>query len=252
MKTKLGLFIAALLVVVACENDLGKNSGTVDVVFSSSLTGLKSVNVVTVEFTDLVINVKEIKFKVDDDMKESGDYEYNDSVFEDVKMKGPFNIVVLKDKMPQTFALNNFEVPNAPFEKIEFKLDVNEGVANTDPMYNKSFYLKGTVNGVPFIMWHNKDEEFKIKLPESDVKTVDSNSLEFEISMQLGALLNSLSTLDMSKVADGNKNGIIEIGPNDTDGNSDYADKIVEFFKKSFKAASHEDDEDDDDEKDHD
>lgn len=247
-------FILSLLGIVtfmaACQKEESNKQGTVDVVFKASYSTMKSAPA-TIVFTDLTFNVKEIEFDVDDDELENGEFEFNDSVYSDVELDGPFEVIALKNGVVQEVALNNFTVPDAPFKEIEFKIDVNEALTSASPMHNKSLLLKGTINGVPFIMWHDKDEEFKYEFAEGSNTTVlNANSLEFTLNLQLGQMLAALANIDLSSATDGDKDGVIEIGPNDQDGNSDLADDIFKSFKESIKAESHEDDEDDSDEKD--
>ena len=49
----------------------------------------------------------------------------------------------------------------------------------------------------------------------------------------MSQFLSSLKQIDLNQALDGNKNGIIEIFPNDEDGNRDIADDLKDNIKET-------------------
>jgi hypothetical protein len=98
-------------------------------------------------------------------------------------------------------------------------------------MFNKSIEITGTINGTPFVFWHTIDEDFEIDYEDTNQNLViNNNSFDLVFNFDLNQVLSSV---DLSTAVDGDGDGLIEIGPNDTDGNRALANQIANSIEDS-------------------
>lgn len=222
---------ALALSVFACSDDAESPNSNVSMIAKASLgsgassAGSREESVVLDAFK---INIREIEFEYDMEIETENDAEEEalERMYEDVKLKGPFEIDLLSAEGAALDQLiTSTSIPNGNFEEIEFKLHKNENPQ--DAMYGRSVYASGTINGTPFVFWHNTDEEFEIDFEDvnRDIQ-LTGRSLQLIINFNLGRLFNPAMGVDVSRAIDRNENGIIEIDPNDTDGNGWLADLL--------------------------
>src|SRR5690625_7804491 len=84
--------------------------------------------------------------------------------------------------------------------------------------------LKGEIDGVPFVFWHDFDEEIEVDFEDSDQNLViDNNEIDIVINFDLNAVL---AMVDLTLATDNDGDGIITISPEDEDGNNDLAEAI--------------------------
>lgn len=209
------------LSTISCSND--DSQGGVAIKARASFTNPSAGKMASaLTLNSFVVNLKEIEFELDeshvDDSNDSSDdngfFDCND----DVKLKGPFKLDLLNLTAPLAFV----DIPNGKYEEVEFKMDKNE--VASDEMFGKSILMKGTIAGKPFIFWHNNEEEIEVDFEDlnQDVVVTDGT-----ITVNINFDLNkALSTIDFSTAKDGDNDGVIEIGPNDTDGNQSLANLI--------------------------
>jgi hypothetical protein len=211
-----------LMALVSCnkdENNAADGNAKISAKVLYSSTGKSSGRLSnTVVLNSFKINLKEIEFEFDgendDDSNDDGFYDGD----EDFKLNGPFELNLLN--APATITL--VDLPNGRYEEVEFKMDKNENASS--PMFNKSVEIKGTINGTPFVYWDDEDEEFEVDYDDQSKDiTVSNNSVDVVFEFDLNSLLASI---DFSSAKDGDGDGVIEIGPNDQDGNSSLADQI--------------------------
>ena len=139
---------------------------------------------------------------------------------DEFQLAGPFEINLLDD---DTTTIINVEIPIGEYEEVEFKMD-----RNTNPnsaLFQKSIMIKGTLNGMPMEFFHTFDEDFELDYEDAGQNLIidDSNNNEVTFNFDLNAVVNSVN---LDAATDGNNNGIIEISPNDTDGNTALANQI--------------------------
>jgi len=240
MKTP-NLFKAVIILLIAvfissCDNDDNSLKNQTAIKFEANnqttkSTPLKSTSAVEVNTESFKINIAEIEIEFDDNdpMFE------NDSVFSDYEFDGPFEIDLMKDGTPlETTILKNVELPEAAYEEIEFKFEESEN--SISDMYGKSIRVEGTIDGTPFIFW--SDEEIEVEIEFEELVHLDEASRAvLTVSFDLGTLFNpEASGIDITSATDSNENGIIEIYPEDPDGNSDLADLIWEKIEDIIDA----------------
>jgi hypothetical protein len=97
-------------------------------------------------------------------------------------------------------------------------------------LYNKSIQIKGTIGTTPFIFWHNVEEDFEIDYEDAGQNLIISdNTATIVFEFDLDAVL---ANVDLSSANDGNGDGLIEISPNDPDGNQGLANTIKDKIKE--------------------
>ncbi|MDI9256900.1 hypothetical protein [Flavobacterium sedimenticola] len=174
------------------------------------------------------INLKEIEFEFaegsdDDSMNDDDDGFFNgDDEFE---LNGPFELDILN----QNATVTTVTIPNGTYEEVEFEL--HRSTNANSPMFNKSIEVTGTINGTPFVFWHNVDEDFEIDYEDTNQNlVVNNNSYDIVFNFDLNQVL---SLVDLSTAVDGDGDGLIEIGPDDTDGNQALANQIANSIEDS-------------------
>ena len=223
--------------LVACGTDEASPNAEVTLVTraSSAMSTSAGARIGSgVELDEFKINIREIEFEFEEPEIEAETEAEEDSlenVYEDVKLKGPFEVSLLGEG-GSAFSqqLVTTHVPNAVYEEIEFKL--HKGEDESTPMYGKSVYASGTIDGKRFIFWHDTDEEFEIDFEDRNKNLqLNGQSLELIINFNLGLIFDSVNGVDISGAEDGNGDGTIEISPDDKDGNQDLADRLKDALE---------------------
>lgn len=188
----------------------------------------------TVTLNSFKINLKEIEFEIDDDFSKrdnfskgddfsTGDGFYGDD--DDIELRGPFELSLLN----ATTEITSLNIPNGVYKEVEFKMAKNTNSASS--MYNKSIEIKGSINGKPFEFWHNVEEDFEIDFEDTNQNlTINNNSATIYFDFDLTTAIKSI---DFSVATDEDGDGIIEINPNDNDGNRSLANLIKDKIKDS-------------------
>ena len=179
-----------------------------------------------IELSKFLINLEEIELEYDDIIND--DNFYNSE--EEIELKGPFELDLLS---PTPVVLTVVDAPNGRLEEIEFEFDKNEN--SSSELYEKSIKMEGTINAVPFVFWHDFEEELEVEFDDDQSNTVissDENSVV--INFDLTSVFDPTTGVDLSSAVDGNGDGVIEISPNDNDGNRDLAEAMKEQIKNQI------------------
>lgn len=223
--------------LAACGDDAESPNSNVSIIAKASVGSTTSSNsggrmLSGVVLDEFKINIREIEFEYEEpELESDAEEEAWESVYEDVKLKGPFEVNLLSESgAALNQLLTSTSIPNGNFEEIEFKLHKNEDT--NSPMYGKSVFASGSINGTPFIFWHNTDEEFEIDFEDVNKNiALRGQSLDVIINFNLGLLFDSVNGVDISGATDGNGDGVIEISPNDEDGNQELADILKDAIE---------------------
>ena len=231
-KIAISMFVFGLAgVFVACSNDddspgipdgEGRLAISAGATYNPMMSG-QGQKTTVVELSSFRVNFSEIELEYDGIIDEDNMYGSED----DIELKGPFEIELLSPT-PVTFA--NVLLPNGRLEEIEFEFEKNANPQST--LFNQSMRMEGTINGTPFVFWHDFEEEIEVEFEEGGEHTIilnDENGIT--IDFDLTTVLDATPTVDLSSAVDGNGNGIIEIGPNDTDGNQALAQAMKQAIK---------------------
>lgn len=239
MKRITVLSIAALtaLTFVSCEddnNDAGKSK--VQLVVKANTTPSVAKNTMKNSLANAIaiesfwVNIDEIEFDLTDEWEDK----LNDSIVEAQELKGPFLVNLMSPEALNGFSLGTAIIPDAVYEEVEFEFDRCLDVNNKE-MNNRSMYITGKINSTPFILWYNDEVEFEISLANNTAFSLNGDNVRLFIDFNITQITSSLNNLNLSSAVDGNNNGIIEIGPNDLDGNNKLAEKIIEALEESVE-----------------
>ncbi len=238
LKALIGI-IALLLMVTACSSDSNSSQNTMKIVAKATYTNPAGKNATAasatsgVVLTSFKVNIKKIEFKLADATgggeagdDHGGDHHGNgdnnhDGMYngdDEVGLNGPWELDLLNQNAPVT----TVTIANGTYEEVEFKL--NKSLNTSSPMYNKTIEVRGTINGTPFVFWHNYEQQFEVDYHNAAQNLVVSNS-SFDLVLNIN-LDQVMSQVDLTSAVDGNGNGTIEIGPDDTDGNNALAAQL--------------------------
>jgi len=243
------LIIVFLLVIVSsCSSDEATINGNIILKANSSINNLSnknedSKNESVIDISSFKLNIKDIEFEIDDDNENENENEDDDNDNDndndddneneddnedlEFELKGPFEL----DLSNGEFNIVNIEIPNNVYEEIEFRL--HKSIDSESEMFGKSIEIKGMINGYPFIFWHNTEEEFEIDFDDSNYNViVNGNNIDLTINFDLNAIFGKYSNIDFSNLLDSDEDGVIEINPNNDDGNKELADFIIDLLEE--------------------
>lgn len=250
LKNLIGIFV--LLFLASCSNDSSSSQNTMRIVAKAAYTNAagKSANGVamnsTVVLTSFKINLKEIEFKLaesegdDGNGNDDGDHhggngdDNHDGMYngdDEIGLNGPWEL----DLLNQTAPVTTVTIANGTYEEVEFKL--SKSLVATSPLFNKTVEVRGTINGTPFVFWHNFEQKFEVDYHDAAQNLVVSNS-SFDLVLNID-LDQVMSQVDLSNAVDGNGNGVIEIGPDDTDGNNALATQLNDHIAHACEMEDH-------------
>ena len=175
-------------------------------------------------FTDFRISIRDVVFKNDDDSSSSLDTD-------EIQFRGPYQVDLLNDGDALTQTIGDAVVPDGMYKELRFKFHKDEDLPANDVLYDRSIYIEGTIDGVPFVFWHDTSENLDVG--RSTGVQVAGGMVDFTVEFDISQFLSSLTTIDLHQAVDGNQDGLIEIFPNDQDGNQDIADALKDNIKET-------------------
>ena len=218
------IILITILAIISCstENDDGSILLEVKAVNTASkANALKVVNA-NVVFTDFRISIRDVVFKNDDDPNSNLDTD-------EIQFRGPYQIDLLDNSNAITQTIGEAFVPDGLYKELRFKFHKDEDLLATDNLYDRSIYIEGTLDGKPFVFWHDTSEN--LDLGRSTGVRVQNGVVNFTVQFDISQFLSSLHQIDLSQATDANENGIIEIFPNDQDGNQEIAKDLKDNIK---------------------
>jgi len=235
------LIIAVLLIITSsCSSDETSNNGSIMLKAKSTFNNFANKNEDSksesvIDISSFKVNIKDIEFEIDDDNENENENEddenenENENENEDSEfvLQGPFEL----DLSNGDFNIANIEIPYNVYEEIEFNLHKSTDVDSE--MFGKSIEIKGAINGYPFVFWHDTEEEFEVDFDDSNFDViVNSNSITLTINFDLNSIFGNYSSIDFSNLIDADADGVIEINPNNDDGNKELADFIINLLEE--------------------
>lgn len=149
------------------------------------------------------------------------------------------SIVQIRNNSPQILTLVEDGVIYEPiigtamaydgiYGKLDFDLVQAKDIPEEDDMYGLSVYAKATWFGIPAIVYIDLEEEVNIMFNQGI--EVDG-AKDLYLTLYLDKFLEGV---DPSLVSDGNGDGLVEVGPNDEDGNSEAYAAITANMKDAM------------------
>ena len=125
-------------------------------------------------------------------------------------------------------------IPNGTYEEIEFEFEKSRD--SSSELFGKTILIKGLIEDVPFEFWYDMEVEVEVDFDDSNVDiTVSSSGNEITILFDLNEVFDIASGIDLTSAQDGNGDGLIEISPNDDDGNRNLARRLKEKLEESIE-----------------
>ena len=225
------LLVALMMIAIsACSNDEVTNNGNVSLKAKASANTFANKfseatkNQSTVTISSFKINISEIEFEIDDDD------ETEESLYSEIELEGPFELDLSAGNV--AIDITTVNLPNNIYDEIEFDLEKSTD-AQSD-LYGKSIQIEGEIDGHPFVFWHDVEEEFEVDYSDNTIDVnVDGSNIVTTINFDLSIVFGTASVLDLSLATDADGDGVIEINPNDDDGNNELADFIKNLLEES-------------------
>lgn len=223
-----GFALAGALVACSDDDSPGTPDGQGRLSISAQanynpMMSKNAVNMPVIALNSFKVNFSEIEIEFDDIIDEDSIYGGDD----EIELKGPFEIELLS---PTPITFLTIQLPNGTLEEIEFEFEKSSNAQSE--LFKKSMQMEGTIDAMPFVFWHDFEEEIEVEFEDGTPNTVvfnDENGIV--INFDLTAVLNATPSVNLANAVDGNGNGIIEIGPNDTDGNQALAQAMKQAIK---------------------
>lgn len=220
-------FLAVLLLVIlfiACSDDSTTEGVTLRFTTSGTYNTSRSISLLDgdVVISDFMLSIREVEFK-----------EEGDTTSTNVKFQGPFVLDLLSPAGPLVQTLGDVVVPTGLYNLVRFKLHKTTDVDMSHPLYDRSIYLEGTINGTNFAMWHDTSENFDIT-NSGGIQVTQGVAADIMVRFNvLSFLSNELGEINLLDSSDESGDGFIDINPNSDDGtiNRDHADDLKDFIK---------------------
>ncbi len=168
----------------------------------------------SVIITDFKINLSNIKFELDEE-----DSRHSESpVYEDQKLMGPFQLDLLNPDETLNQTIASLDIPSGVYEKVEVRFDNS---ATGTELAGKTYVIKGTIDGVPFICWSDEDTKIELDFENAQVDVVaNGDALITNIKISIDALLARFTELAKAgTLKDTDGDGVIEITTENDDDN---------------------------------
>lgn len=117
--------------------------------------------------------------------------------------------------------------PKGNYKEVSFSL--YKAQSNEDPMYQKSLFITGEINGKSTQFWTEAEKVIEATA-ESDSGIEVENNTELVLSFEMEKLF---AAVDFSTATDANNDGKIEISPNSPDGNAEILAQIEANIENS-------------------
>lgn len=225
MKSWKSIFLAAsagILLISCTENDIPLE-GESEVVISATVgSSEESPNARTnnlvygnIAITDVSISVDNIKLKLKADSKD--DRKPKEAHF---NINHPLTLTLVKDGRVLVAPLARGLARHGIYGSAAFDLVKASDVSETHEMYGYSVITKATWFDVPAVMYLDLEEEVELKFKKDLVVNGAQNMV---LTLYMDKFLAGVAP---TLVSDGNGDGLIEVGPNDEDGNGEAYEAI--------------------------
>lgn len=222
---------AAILVSCTDENDEIPAEGESEVTISATVgNSTDSPNARTnsliygnIAITDVRLSVDNVKLKLKSQDKGSKKPE-----IAQIRINSPFTITLVKDGQVLVAPLAKGLAHHGIYGSVNFDLVKAEDVPEADEIFGYSLITKATWFDMPAVMYLDLEDEVAIKFNKG--LKVDG-AQELMLTLYMDKFLEGVSP---TLVADGNADGVIEVGPGDIDGNGEAYEAIKANIKEAL------------------
>jgi hypothetical protein len=215
---KAAILILIGILFISCE----KENNNILLSFKAMQNVMKSASVISshhVVIEDFRLSIRDVEFKNDDSQLDSAD----------VQFRGPFDLDLASATNALSQTIGDAVVDPGLYKVLRFKLHKSREREASHVLYDRSLYMNGSINGVPFEFWHDTSENMDL---EDDLGIqVTEEQVEVSVLFHMDQFLSSFHSIDLSQAADNDGDGLIEINPDDDDDNGWLADELKENIK---------------------
>ena len=228
------LVLAGAMVISACDI-LGNGEAKDDVTLAfqasdgAATTSAAPMTLIDtgIDITSFMLSIREVEFKQDETAPDSA---------LDVFFDGPYTLDLLDDTGPLTQTIGTVDIPPGTYQEIRFKLHKTTAVDVSSPLYDRSIYIAGTIDGTPFEMWHDAGENLDIGKATGFI--VGEAPLAVTIDFNVQSFLDQSADpsghlIDLTTATDDSGDGLIDINPNSDDGNTNQ--DLADYLKDNIK-----------------
>lgn len=213
-------FIILGVFALSCSKDEDKGGVSLAIEgINQTYKNGSEVQAAEVKIVDFKLSIRDVEFK-----KDQASFDSND-----VQFRGPFDIDLMSETDALKQTIGTVELNDGTYSVLRFKLHKSTDRLETDLLYDRSLFMSGTINGVPFEFWHDTSENFDFESNSGIV--VNGNQVDLVVQFNMDHFLSSTHAIDLLSAIDENEDGIIKINPDDEDGNGDIADALKENIK---------------------
>lgn len=218
--------VLSAFIFVSCSKDDNPNTTeeTATTLLGAKATFNNSRAFTDIEVTKFLVNVEDFELEFDDDEGIGGNF------YSDLELEGPFVLNLSEPNL--VFPIATVDIPVGEYEELEFEITRSRDPENE--LFQRSILIEGTIDGTPFVFWHNFEEDVEIEFEDVNVPIIiESDGENLIVNFDLTFLFNT-NIIDLSAATDGNGNGVSEISPTDQDGKNALANQIKEIMKDAI------------------
>lgn len=218
--------VLSAFIFVSCSKDDNSNTTeeTATTLLGAKATFNNSRAFTDIEVTKFLVNVEDFELEFDDDEGIGGNF------YSDLELEGPFVLNLSEPNL--VFPIATVDIPVGEYEELEFEITRSRDPENE--LFQRSILIEGTIDGTPFVFWHNFEEDVEIEFEDVNVPIIiESDGENLIVNFDLTFLFNT-NIIDLSAATDGNGNGVSEISPTDQDGKNALANQIKEIMKDAI------------------
>lgn len=195
----------------------GKEENSVTLTFKGVQNVLKAENTASsqhIHIEDFKLSIRDVEFKNDESDLDSLEVEF----------RGPFDLDLASQTDALSQTIGSAEVDPGVYKVLRFKLHKSRDRETTHELYDRSMYMRGTIDGVPFEFWHDTSENLDVE-NESGILVADGQ-VHVTVLFHMDQFLTALHSIDLAQASDSDGDGHIEINPDDDDDNGWIADQL--------------------------
>jgi len=215
---KVAIILLTGILFVSCEKD----QNSVLLTFQGVNNVMKSVVTESsqhVVIEDFKLSIRDVEFKKDESHLDSLEVEF----------RGPFDLDLASPQDALSQTIGSAEVEPGLYKVLRFKLHKSRDRDMSHELYDRSLYIAGTIDGVPFEFWHDTSENLDVE--HGSGIQVAEGQVNVTVQFRMDQFLSSLYSIDLAQAVDEDGDGLIEINPDNDDDNGGMADQLKENIK---------------------